>query len=166
MILTKKYTAFLLLLCGILIAGCNTPKAEKKSVQRKKHWIEIGLKGEGMMYLDGVPNAAVMQENKNDSSGTEFCSFLVGFQDSSMAVDAKKQEEKQKYFQYEMYKNWTAIVNGDSIAPVFFQPKAKLQQQMDEGILVFEYPVGKKPDTLVYKDSFGPWGLQQIILNQ
>lgn len=165
MSLIKKYISLFVLISAIVLIGCNTTGKKTKPAERKKHWIEIGLQGEGMMYLDGVPNGMVMQETKADSS-THFCSFLVGFQDSSMTIDEKKEEKKEQYYQYEMYKNWKAIVNGDSISPVFYQPKIRLQKQTDEGILVFELPQGKEADTLVYKDTYGPWGTQQIILNQ
>ena len=155
---------FFLVVSSTLLFSCHTNKTPAQP--REKHWIEIGLAGEGMMYLDAVNNQEVMQEKVGGDTATQFYSFLVGFQDSVLTTDDKKELAKGKYYQYEMYKNWVALVNGDSIAPVFYQPKTKRYKQTEEGILVFEFPRNIKPDTLVYKDSYGPWGVQRIALNQ
>jgi hypothetical protein len=131
---------------------------------RRKHMAEIGLRGTGMLYLDIVPNETVMKMT-DTSGGTEFFSFLIGFVDS-IANPGGSDPEKGKHFQYEMYKNWKALSGNDSISPVFFQPKIKLNQQVDEGILVFEMPKGEQPDILVYNDSYGPWGVQRITIKR
>jgi hypothetical protein len=47
---------------------------------------------------------------------------------------------------------------------VFFQEKPGLSEMVKEGVMVFETPSGKMPDTLIYRDSFGPWGTQILSL--
>lgn len=148
-----------------LFSACQLDKVTALE-KRKKHWIEIGLKNEGMMYLDAVPNNLIMNEQKIDTAHTRFYSFLVGFQDSILRTDQAKEIRENRYYEYEMPANWTAIVNGDSLRPVFSQTNPKIYKQNSESILVFELPQNHVPDTLIYQDTYGPWGLQKIVLSR
>ena len=129
-----------------------------------KHYLEIRERGVGMITLDKVPNKMVMQDN-GDNNGS-FFSYKVGFLDSTLITDKKKLMDIGKYFQYDMYKDWVVLVNGDSIRPVFFQPEIKKIAQLNEGVIVFEIPSRIEPDTLLYMDSYGAWGAHQLFLNK
>jgi len=149
----------------IVLFSCQS--AEKKSTVQpeSKHYVEIRQRGLGMISLDKVPNEMVIQKS-TDSSNNNFFSYAVSFQDSSLITDPKRQLEMGKYYQYDMHKDWVALVNGDSVRPVFYQPKVKKTIQVNEGIIVFEIPSGIEPDTLFFSDSYGAWGKHQIFLNK
>ncbi|HET6995789.1 MAG TPA: hypothetical protein VFI06_12445 [Chitinophagaceae bacterium] len=134
------------------------------SVPEPKHYLEIRERGIGMITLDKVPNKMVMQQGTNNNG--PFFSYKVAFLDSSLQTDRKKQIDIGKYFQYDMYKDWVMLVKGDSVRPVFFQPEIKRITQLDEGVIVFEVPSGIEPDTLLYLDSYGTWGVHQLFLNK
>jgi hypothetical protein len=144
----------------LFVCSCQQP-GRQGEVRGKRHMAEVNMKGMGMMYLDKIPNSAVMQIDSTDPS--EYQSYLVGFIDSNLVI--APDSAKERYFQYDMYKDWVAVGSLDSIAPVFFHPKTKITRQEDEAILVFEVPKGDELSALVYKDSHGPWGIQKIILN-
>jgi hypothetical protein len=149
----------------VLISACGHKKqAIIKKVEQEQHWAAVSSTGIGSMYLDKVPAKAVMQDMGSGDANTVFLSYKVGFLDSSHnGIHGKADLEKGKYYQYNMYRDWVALVDGDSVQPVFYQPMVKRQQLREEGILVFEIPKDKQIDTLVYTDSFGPWGRQVII---
>jgi hypothetical protein len=129
----------------------------------RKHLVSAGKPGE-ILYIDRLDNRAILQ--REDSAGpTGFCSFLVGWRDSLPAGDGKRTVEKEKYIQYHMQQDWTAIVGGDSIKPVFLQEKPYLNQLLREAAMVFEIPRGSRADTLIYRDTWGDWGVQVFILN-
>jgi hypothetical protein len=117
------------------------------------------------LYIDRLDNRVVLQ--RQDSTGpTTFCSFLVGWRDSLPAGDAKRSQDKEKYIQYRMQQDWMAIVGGDTLKPVFFQERPHLDDQLREAAVVFEIPRGSRADTLVYRDTWGDWGVQVFILNE
>ena len=150
-----------LLIWGALL--CMACKGRQRAVAAVIHLVSAHQPG-ALLYLDRMDNRAVMQAV--DTAGkTNFCSFLVGWRDSLPATDAKKRQDRERYFQYSMQQDWVAMVDGDSLRPVFFQQKPGLDPQLDEGAMVFEIPRGRQVDTLVYRDSFGAWGTQIFVLN-
>lgn len=146
----------------LLFYGCGSGD-RTTSIMITKHEVEIRKQGLGMIYLDNVSCDFVLQ-TMDSTNGNNFMCIKVGFVDSSITSNEKEHREKGKYFQYDMYKDWRVIQNGDSIAPVFFQPLFKKNQQIDEGVIVFEMAKDLVPDTLVYNDSFGSWNTQIIPL--
>jgi hypothetical protein len=161
----KQVLPIILLGMFLSFCSCMGKHSSKLAFGVGSHEIEVREKGIGMIYLDRVPNSKVMRENSN-TKGTKFYSYLVGFQDSSLITDNKKKLERERYFQYDMYRDWVMLMNGDSLRPVFFQPLPQKIQQAEEGILVFEIPYNKVSDTLIYTDSYGSWGQHQIYLNR
>lgn len=150
----------------ILFAGCHMGASSDSAQQNAtvRHLVGVDRRG-ASLYIDRVDNRAVLKMTQN-SGKTEFCSFLVGFRDSSIVSGNKEALAAEKYFQYDMQNNWIALVNGDSLHPVFFQQRPGLDAQLKEGVMVFEVPLGIRPDTLVYKDSFGSWGTNFFVLNR
>ena len=73
------------------------------------------------------------------------------------------ESESNTYYAYAVSEDWYAYVQGDSLRPVYFEPKVKIHKQVDEGILVFEIPVGHRIDSLIYNDSYNNWGVQKIF---
>ena len=145
----------------LLLAACHNHTAP--SVAPEKHLALVSRPG-AALYVDRVDNRVVLQQDK--ASQNRFCSFRIGLTDSSTAIDRRGTVEKERYFQYGMQGDWKALTGGDSLSAVFFQEKPGLNDQVKEGVLVFETPGGRPPDTLVYRDSFGPWGTQIIVLNR
>jgi hypothetical protein len=146
----------------LLVSACHSVTAMPEAPVHHQAMISRG--GESI-YLDRVSNASVMKEIVDSNAKTIFCSFLVGWQDSTVNTDKDQQRNREKYFQYDMQKDWVALVKGDSLYPVFFQERPGLNQQFKEGIMVFELPRDATPDSLVYKDSFGSWGKRLFVLN-
>ncbi len=145
----------------IVLPACRNPSVV---VSPKVHLAIVSEAG-ATLYLDRLESRSVMKEDVSSGSKTIFCSFLVGWQDSAFIMDKKKGMAREKYFQYDMQKDWVALVKGDSVYPVFFQERPGLNSQLKEGALVFEIPAGARADTLVYKDSFGVWGTRLFVLN-
>lgn len=152
-----------LIFFGVLaVGGCR--QRPVMAVVEAKHLISIS-KSREVLYLDRLDNRVVL--HAEDSSGsTTFSSFLVGLLDSLAPKDGDKKREREKYIQYEMQRDWTAIVGGDSLKPVFMQEKPYLDGQLRENALVFEIPRGSRADTLVYRDTYGDWGTQVFVLNE
>jgi hypothetical protein len=171
MIILKKLIRFLVVAClfggsGVFTA-CNSSKAKMRTNESPEiHQVTIHKSGSGTMYVDKIPCNAVMQ-NGDTGSGTTFHCYLVGFIDSlSMAkVAGKKEIEAERYYQLNVQRDWTALQQGDSLQPVFYQPKQRLESHRHEGVLVFETASDDAPATLVYKDSYSMWGVQQVIVN-
>jgi len=156
----RKYLILSLFVVGAV--GCRHRVA--LGVSEEKHLISV-KKSREALYLDRLDNRVVLQ--RVDTMGsTRFCSFLVGIRDSLVVTDAEKKREREKYLQYDMQQDWTALVGGDSLKPVFMQEKPNLGGELREDALVFEIPKGVEADTLVYRDSFGDWGTQVFVLNE
>lgn len=144
------------------LAACRSQPA----IPERRHLAAISHAGTAL-YIDQLDNRSIMKENPApQDSKTIFCSFLVGWMDSTISTDQKAKLAREKYFQYDMQKDWVALVKGDSLYPVFFQEKPGLNSQLKEGALVFEIPAGTRPDTLIYKDSFGAWGTRLFVVNR
>jgi hypothetical protein len=148
----------------LLSAACQQRHVASLAAMEPKHLISV-QKPKEQLYLDRLDNRAVLA--KADTAGpTTFCSFLVGLRDSLFLTDGKRLQERVKYLQYDMQRDWTVLVGGDSLKPVFFQEKPHLDGLLREGALVFEIPRGRRADTLIYRDTYGDWGTQLFILNQ
>ena len=140
--------------------GC---KGKPAATTAQKHLALLHQPGVAL-WVDRLDNRAILQ--KADTTGeTTFSSFLVGSDDSLSATDATKRQEREKYIQYAMQQDWTGLMDGDSLRPVFFQEKAGLNPQRRENAMVFEIPRGRRIDTLIYQDHFGAWGTQIFVLN-
>jgi hypothetical protein len=158
-----KLTHFICFFGLMYLTGVGCQRHHPAQTAAATHLISVSQPG-SMLYLDRLDNHVILSHE--DTMGTTtFCSFLVGLRDSSPVSDAKRLIERERYIQYGMQQNWTALVNGDSIRPVFFQEKPHLDQQLREGAMVFEVPRGRRPDTLIYRDTFGTWGTQVFVLN-
>jgi hypothetical protein len=163
-ILTKMKVAIIYLVVVISFFSCMQEKKKNMTSSESNHYLEIRERGVGMISLDKVPNTMVMK--KSEYGNSAFFSYQVSFLDSSLITDPKKQLDINKYYLYDMYKDWVALVNGDSVRPVFFQPGIKKTSQVNDGVIVFEMPRGIEPDTLLYLDSYGAWGTHQLFLNK
>jgi hypothetical protein len=159
----NRYTIYACLLSHGL-AGCagnnpGTPASQK----RKPHLAEIKMAG-AVVYIDEVDNRMVM-DKKGSSPGTSvFRSYLIGMEEGEPG-DGKMEIASRRYFEYDLPHDWKLLLNGDSIAPVFFQPKPLLNGRLMEGVMVFEVPGDRIPDSLVYADGSGSRGRQLIILH-
>jgi hypothetical protein len=154
-------------LCGVVVMSAALAACQQRHAtasEGPRHLVTADKRGE-MLYVDRLDNRAILQ--REDSTGsTHFCSFLVGWRDSLPASDPKRAEDKEKYIQYHMQQDWTVLAGGDSLKPVFLQEKPHMDDQLREAALVFEIPRGSRADTLVYRDTWGDWGVQVFILNE
>jgi hypothetical protein len=154
-ILRKSFVSGLC--AAICLQACQHPVAGARVA--KRHLVEISRNG-STLYIDRIDSRQII---KSDSNGT-FTAYKIEFEDS-VQRDKKYEQDKTVYFEYRLGNDWKAVIDGDSIAPVFFQPVTGLNKMNKEGILVFELPAGKQADALVYDDSFGNWQQQIIALN-
>ncbi|HSC38937.1 MAG TPA: hypothetical protein VLD19_13740, partial [Chitinophagaceae bacterium] len=83
---------------------------------------EAGWRGSAGVYADRVPNRVVLQDEGPDTAKTSFYCLRIGLYDSTATTDAKQKSAREKYYQLDMYHDWVLLNNGDSIAPVFYQP--------------------------------------------
>jgi hypothetical protein len=147
----------------VLFCACTQNHKASAGVIPQKHTAEIQKKGIGCIFLDRVSNAMILKENLGDSNSNRFVSIKVGFKDDNLIADRSVAKERGLYYQFGMEKDWVALVQNDSITPVFYQPLEQRMQQLHEGILVFEISQGRFPDTLCYKDALGIWGKQMVV---
>ncbi|MFT3827197.1 MAG: hypothetical protein QM731_24940 [Chitinophagaceae bacterium] len=143
-----------------IIAGALTGCDSSSGAHHKQHAVEISMNG-SLLYADRINNGQVMTKGTDNN---HFVSFRIGFKDS-VQVDKKFEKERGVYFDFNMGNDWKALINGDSVAPVFYHPMPGLNNMEKQGMLVFEVPEGLHPDTLVYNDSFGQWNKQIIVFN-
>lgn len=138
-----------------------------KQPVRKKHELEIFKPG-SFFYLDQVQNNQVMQLN-DPAEDKRYASYLIGFLDSNWMPDPqqpKKEEDRMNYYRFHMQDKWRAILNGDSLMPVFYQPATQMDKKLNSGVIVFEIPDGVRPDTLVFRDAEDGWDNMMISLKQ
>ena len=147
--------------CCLLLAACHNRTAPAAAPE--KHLVLLTRPG-AALFVDKVDNRVVLQQAR--SSQNSFCSFRIGWTDSATAAGKLQSTEKERYFQYTVQQDWKALAGGDTLLPVFFLEKPSLSEQLKEGVIVFETPEGRQPDTLIYRDSFGPWGTQVFVLNR
>jgi len=151
-------------LLTLAMAGCVGNNTGAISLQKQKpHLAEIKMEG-AELYVDEVDNRMVLRETENRQGRSVFRSYLVGVRES-VPTDTKQQAAGRRYFDYDMQHDWKMILNGDSLAPVFFQPKPTLNGGTKEGVMVFEIPGDKTPDALVYVGGAGSRGRQLILLH-
>lgn len=146
---------------GLLLVACHNRSAP--AVAREKHLVQLSRPGSSI-YLDPVDNRMVMQIDS--TTANKFCSFRLGWTDSAAGSNLRRGVVTERYFQYTMQQDWKALAGGDTLSPVLFQEKPGLSGQLKEAVIVFETPSGRKPDTLIYRDSFGAWGTQVFVLNR
>jgi hypothetical protein len=167
-IMNRMLTAVYLLGMFSIINGCTDGKAKTVKIESvEKHEAQIQSPGAGMIYADKIACDAVMRNTDSNRTGAFHC-YLVGFIDSLGIAKAqdKKTLETGKYYQFDVQNDWMAMIQGDSVMPVFYQPKQRLESHRNEGVLVFEMKDGKGPDTLIYKgSSSNGWGPQQLVIN-
>lgn len=134
---------------------------------RNKHELEIFKPG-SLFYLDQVKNKQVMQIS-DPAEDKRYASYLVGFLDSNWMPDPqqpRKEEDRLNYYRFHMAEKWRAIVNGDSLIPIFYQPVPQIDKKLNSGVIVFEVPDGQRPDTLVYSGTEDGWDNMTISLKQ
>ena len=147
---------------ALLLLACRVNQQKTGAIT--KHQAEVKNTGGGRLYADRISNGAFMKTMDTDKQSTEFVSYKIGFEDSALILNREARQKKGKYIQYDMENDWKALINGDSLSPVFMQPLVKKNVEMDESILVFEVPVNQEPDTLIYSDSFNGYELRKIVL--
>jgi hypothetical protein len=165
--MTKTILSSLALLPVIVVLnGCSSVDHTSRNTAMEVHQAQVRNKGTGMIYVDEIPCNTMMRENTSNGKYCFRC-YTVGFVDSLLLANAtgKKNTETGKYFQYDMQYDWTALVNGDSVKPIFFHLKQGFKEYRHEGVLVFETSRNKKPDLLLYNDSYGSWGAQQFSIS-
>lgn len=154
-----------LIFLGIAISfSCRSKPAIEKEMVLKSHWIELKRPSVGTLYIDSVPLRSVMKVRADSNDETKFRAYLVGFSDSVIVNDNAKHIDNNKYYEYDMQNDWTAIEGERSCKPVFYQSRMTGQRTVNGGILVFETNNSLHPDTLIYKDTHGNWGTQKFIL--
>lgn len=161
----KKNILILMVVIGqAWTGGCNN--AASAVAPRVRHHAEIEKYG-SILFVDRVESKQVIKELVNGKeSGGAFATYKIGIS-NPFSTDSKRRSEWSIYFEYNMQKDWVAMLEGDSLSAVFFHPVIGLNGNTKEAILVFELPTNaKEPDTLVYNDSFGSWQKQIIPLNQ
>jgi hypothetical protein len=149
----------------LLVYACSTVDRTHTDAT-EKHLAQVQREGNGMIYVDEIPCSTMMETDTTNSS-TCFRCYVVGFIDSIAVTNTNTKEntEAGRYYQFNMQYDWTALVNKDSLKPVFYQPKQVLQGYRHEGILVFETLKDARPARLLYSDSYGSWGTQQFIIS-
>ena len=168
---SKEYRISLVVVGKILLAvmlamawiSCKEV-ALKNSAPEQQHDARLQKPDGTAIYIDAVPNSTVMKDSGNDTASSRFYSFRIGFADS-MIIDKKQEMEKQRYYDFEMQKDWMVLINGDSIRPVFFHPQVQKTTVLKEFIMVFEVPSAWKPDTFIYKDR-NRREINTIVLNR
>jgi hypothetical protein len=145
----------------LLLIACHNKK--EQSPPSERHQALLTRPG-AALYADRVDNRVVLQQDK--ASQGRFCCFRIGWADSTVSADRTKDVDKERYFQYNVQKDWRALAGGDTLLPVFFQERPGLSDRLKEGVMVFETPTGRQPDTLIYRDSFGAWGTQLLVIRK
>ncbi len=156
-----------ILVISYLPAVLESCYAKSHSVTKPvQHEIEIKGAPGSSIVVDKVPNGRIIQEQATGDARTKFVSYQVEFTDSAALAgifDEKLKQARSIYFQYKIDRDWNLLRNGDSIKPVFFQILTKKSREKDGMVFVFEIPSTFEPDTLVYHDSFGDWGMQKLV---
>lgn len=160
-IVMNKYILLLVMLAlaGYGLSACN--QHSQLQTNKATHKVDINWPDGSRLYIDKVDPRSVMQITESDSL-TTFCCYKIGMTDS-ISYNKEQELEWNKYFNFGMQNDWLAMINGDSLAPVFLHPILTGQKQK-EAVLVFEIPAGKEPDTLVFKRSYGLSSTPEIIL--
>jgi len=146
-------------------AALYSCRRKETNVPVKKHLFEASTKKKGRISVDSVSNHTMLENETTDGEdSTDFYSFRISIEDST--VNGHSDVELNKYFQYQMQKDWVLLLKGDTIPAVFFHPVQNLNSFIREAVVVFELPHNEAADTLIYNDSYGTWGSQLILLNK
>ena len=113
------------------------------------------------LCVDTLDNQQIFDKD-NTASQTNLRSFLISWSDQLPEGDEMGLLQRQNYFQNQMQSDWTALVAGDSVHPLFFRQKPLLNRHLRQGALVFSLPPGRCIDTLVYHGTDGFWKEQLI----
>jgi hypothetical protein len=157
-----SYYLIMGIMINILLTGCHSRPAP---FQEPRHLAIVQKQGSSLV-VDRIDNTIVMREDSSSSGRKNFSSFLIGWRDTASKNDLAEAGKREKYFQYDMQKDWCGLIKGDSIRPVFFQEKPGLDKDLKQAVLVFETPAGVGPDTLIYKDTYGSGGTVIFVLNR
>lgn len=156
----KEISCGIMLLCMVWTVMC-LPACREAVTQAKpvvRHLAERHQNG-ATIYIDKVDSRRVMKADSSEA----FTAYKIGFTDS-LPHDKKYERDRTVYYDFRMANDWKAVIDGDSIRPVFYQPVTGLNNMVYEGIVVFELPAGRQPDELIYDDSFSDWQRQIIAL--
>lgn len=146
----------------LLLTGCHSRPAPVKEPQ---HLAMVQRQGSSI-FVDRIDNSMVMLEDNHSPGRKNFYSFLVGWRDTVLGNDPAEAGKREKYFQYDMQKDWCGLVKGDSVRPVFSQEKPGIDKDLKQVVLVFETPADIGPDTLIYRDTYGSGGTAIFVLNR
>jgi hypothetical protein len=137
-------------------------KTQREMEPAEVHEIAVHLPGKGMIYVDRMSSNKVL--NVAETGENNFHTYRVGFIDSLLAKQQDADPELNNYYQFRMANDWVALVNGDSLRPVYHQPEPKRIQQDLRGVIVFDLPRNEVPDSLIFLDSKNIWGIQKLSL--
>ncbi|MBO9203997.1 MULTISPECIES: DUF4352 domain-containing protein [Niastella] len=158
--MTKEIICVTRFMCLVCVVMCLQACRQSVVIARpERHLAELHKNGADL-YIDRIDSRLVMKADSYDT----YVAYKVDFRDSVQG-DKKLEQERNVYYDYKMANDWKVVVDSDTISPVFYQPVTGLNAMNKEGVLVFELPVGKHPDALLYDDSFGDWQKQFIALN-
>jgi hypothetical protein len=146
------------MLCAFVLLVFIACHSRTAPARRTEAHLVLRSRPGAALYLDRADPGSVMEAG---TDAGHFACFRIGWVDSAATTEV----EKLRYFQYRVQNDWRALAAGDTLLPVFFQERPGLDQRVHEGVMVFETPAGRQPDTLVYRDSYGSWGKQMIVLN-
>ncbi|WEK34071.1 MAG: hypothetical protein P0Y53_16410 [Candidatus Pseudobacter hemicellulosilyticus] len=147
----------------LFMMACRQPPGATEEAAAA-HFAEVRLLSKGRVCIDKVSAEKLMQVTGEGKSNSHFYAYSVRFEDSIQLAEKETLQKWDKYFQFDMEKDWVVLSQGDSIRPVFFQPGVKMSAQISEGVLVFEMPAAAIPDSLIYLNSFGSWEALQVQL--
>ena len=153
--------------CLLLATRCtNHARAKQNAVTSKPHWLSVNNPAGDRLYIDSVPASAAITTLGAGDANTSFRCFVVGFEKKKIAQDDKEKKAWQYFLQYQMPQQWAALVDGDSLSTVYYEPRVKVQEQRDECLLVFEVPKSRPISAFVFRDSIYAWGTTNISTYQ
>ncbi len=148
MILSKIITG--IIICGSLLMACSAkrePEALPNLHASLRSYASVAV------WVDRINCDRIM----NSGNAGEFQCYRIGRLDSSRISrpDEATRSGFDKYWQYEMWKDWGMVVENDTIRPVFYEAESTINAYQRTAILVFENNRDGMVDTLVYTDRFG-----------
>lgn len=158
--MTKEIICVTRLMYLVCVVLCLQACRQSVGGARPERHLAVLHKNGADLYIDRIDSRRVMKADSNET----YVAYKIGFTDS-LQGDKKFEQERNVYYDFRMANDWKAVVENDTLSPVFFQPLTGLNNMNKEGVLVFELPAGKHPHVLVYDDTFGNWQKQIIALN-
>ena len=156
------YQTIMLCLFSCCLLSCTNKKPTPRPLAA--HYREVGRMDNSRLYIDTLSNQSFLQSVQSAAQKSRLLSFRIGFQQPALQMK-DGDEVWQRFFQYELYKNWKAIGANHTYAPVYFQPTVKIKRSVDEAILVFEVPDPVMLDTLIFQEPNETWGVQKFVLH-